>query len=135
MKKILLMASTLSVITGCANQTELGEPTVESPSYQYPGISKILSIDYFEVDKGTSVALTEYLDNQDRYCFQWVSSAKKVNGETTNEHSIEANISVHCGGYEIRQVDNKGGDYVSTDIRTVNKYKNREGLFVQNLEM
>ncbi|MDF5528537.1 hypothetical protein P3704_27230, partial [Vibrio parahaemolyticus] len=91
--------------------------------------------DYFDVDKATSVALTEYFDNPARFCFHWVSSAQKVPGATKNEHSIEANISVQCGGYEIRQVDNKGGDYVSTDIRAVNKYKNREGLFVQNLEM
>ncbi|MBY7710866.1 hypothetical protein [Vibrio alginolyticus] len=42
MKKILLMALTLSVIAGFANQTELGEPTVDNPSHQYPGISKIL---------------------------------------------------------------------------------------------
>lgn len=140
MKKLLLTVTTLLAISGCATQTETAEQMDANPAHYLQNGSQLLSIDHFEVEQGTVVALMNYLDNQDRLCFQWVSSAKKTLDKSTSESSVTTTISVHCGAYEISNTSNSllgtpENKYVPTDLRAVNEFKNSDGLTVQSLEL
>ena len=122
MKKLLLVIAALSAISGCANQTKTLEQRAFNPDTYLRDGSLLVSIDHFEVEKGTTVALMSYVDYQDRLCFQWVSSAKKTQNKITNQSSIETTISIHCGEYEARETINpllgtSSYEPVSTDIR------------------
>ncbi|BCL74056.1 hypothetical protein TUMSATVNIG1_60420 (plasmid) [Vibrio nigripulchritudo] len=140
MKKILLTVTALLAISGCATQTETAERMEANPAHYLQNGSQLLSIDHFEVEQSTVVALMNYLDNQDRLCFQWVSSAKKTLDKSTSESSVTTTISVHCGGYEIRKTSNpllgtSGNEYVPTDLKAINEFKNSDRLTVQSLEI
>ncbi|QKS98444.1 hypothetical protein [Vibrio alginolyticus] len=137
MNKLLLIAATLSVMSGCAIQNQTVEHMEGKPEYFLQDGSLLVKIDHFEVEKGTVVALMNYVDNKDRLCFQWVSSAKKIQDESTNTLSVATTISMHCGNYEVREEkilpfsNLPQKRYVPVDLKAVNEYRNADGLLVQ----
>ena len=129
MKKSLPMVTMLLAVSGCTSQNNIAKHNAAELSQHEHLASKLVSIEYHEVEKGTKLALFSYINDKGQFCFQWVESAKKTNFE------IETTIAAHCGEYETRNIDSTRMEYIPVGVKAVNEYQNSDGLLVQSLEI